>query len=198
MTRIPLHMNRRLVAFAALALAFALAASGCLFDTRPAQPPDTGEKLVIFDQPQKVFEGMKVGLEQDNSNYDRAFGDNYFFSPLPQDSLDPTFDATTFSGWNRDVEVATADLLRSDADTIQVTFSPEEKINSNTFVKYSVDYVLRVVLKSGGASTTYRATADIGVERVEGIWQIRYWDETIPDDTAPSWGYLRGTLRQRL
>lgn len=198
MKRKAMHRTRRLVAFTGALLLFALAASGCLFDTRDANPPDTGEKQVIFDQPQKVFEGMKTGLEEDNSNYQRAFGDNYFFSPLPQDSLDPTFGPTTFSGWDKQVEINTADLLRSDADTIRVDFTTKELISQNTFVKYQTDYSLRVVPKSSGLPTIYRATAYIGVERVSGVWQIRYWAEVTPDDTAPSWGYLRGTLRQRL
>lgn len=196
-----LHINRRLAAFIGALLLFALAASGCLFDTRDAEPPLVGGITVTFDQPQKVFTGMRVGLEDEKnfSNFERAIGDDYFFSPLPQDSLNPTFlGSPVFANWTRQVEIDAADLLQSEADTIEVEFTPAELVSQNTFVKYDTQYNLRVVRKANGQSTTYRGKAYIGVRRIGGVWQVVYWDEYEPDETADSWGFLRGTLRQRL
>jgi hypothetical protein len=188
---------RATIALLALLL---MVGSGCLFDARDATPPDTGgENTVIFDDPEDVFTGLTVGLEEDAfSNYERAVGDDYIFSPLLDDSLDQNFDATTFTSFTRNVELDVMRLVLSESDSIQVEFSPKPTIDQNSFVRYETTYSLRLVPTSGGDASIYRGTANIDVRRISGVWQIVYWDEIEGDAQYSSWGFLRGITRQRL
>jgi hypothetical protein len=194
------HM--RTIGFALAMLAFATLAGGCLFDTREAQEPATDTGQITLDDALDVFASMRSGLENDASaNYERAIGDEFIFSPLLDDSLDQAFAGVVpspYADWTKEVERDVTNLLLSDADTIQVEFTPSALINENTFVRYRTQYALRVVLRTGGSAATYEGVAYIDVRRIRGNWQVTYWDEIEPVEGASTWGFLRGTLRQRL
>lgn len=192
---------RRVATFTATTTILAFVGSGCLFDARDAERPpiEGGGTVIIFDDPQDVLAGMRVGFEEDAfSNYERAIGDDFIFSPLLDDSLDQTFNATTFAGWNRDVELEVARLILSEADTIDVEFNPQAVIDQNTFVRYETSYSISVSPRVDGPPTVYQGIANIDVLKVGGIWQVVYWDEVEPDDIYRSWGFLRGLTRQKL
>jgi hypothetical protein len=61
----------------------ALAMSGCLFDTRDAEPPaDEGDDVIPLDDPLGVFQAMTVALEsRKDANYERAISERFVFSP---------------------------------------------------------------------------------------------------------------------
>lgn len=194
----PLYRLRRAASFAVVMMAVAIAASGCLFEAREADPPPVagGGDVIIFDDPQDVFTGLRVGLEDDNfSNYDRAIGDDFIFSPLLDDSLDQTFNATTFANWNRDVELEVARLILSESDTIDVEFNPAAVIDQNTFVRFETSYSISVSPRVDGPPSVYQGIANVDVRKIGGIWQVVFWDEVEPDDKLPSWGFLRGVNR---
>jgi hypothetical protein len=159
-------------------------------------PPGAGEEQVVFDDPIDVFLGLRKGLEEDAfSNYERAIGDDFVFSPLPSDSLDPTFPPGTFDDWTRQVELDVMRLVDSEAGSIEVEFTPSRLIDENTFVRYETEYTLTFVPRGGGDPEIYAGVAFIDVRRIGGVWQVTYWDESEPDDTYPSWGFLRGFYR---
>jgi hypothetical protein len=186
---------RRLALFTLAIAAFAALGSGCLFDTRPANAPVVDGGGVVFDDPEDVFQGMRSGLESNRfSEYERALGDDFIFSPLLSDSLDQTFTPTTFSGWTRQVERDVMLLVVSEADSIQVEFTPKRLIDTNSYVQYRTEYRLRVVPRNGDAAV-YAGVALLDVRRIRGQWQVTYWDEIGRVDPYQTWGFLRGITR---
>jgi hypothetical protein len=195
------NMTARLAAFSTAIVLFALAGSGCIFDTRDAKPPEPGVDQIALDDAIDVFASMRVGLEEDAvSNYERAIGDAFVFSPLLDDSLDQNFTGppNAFANWTRQIERDVTSLLLSDAKTIDVEFNASEEISENTYVRFRTNYELSVVLVGDTATTTYKGVAFIDVRRMGGIWQVEYWDEIEPVGNFTTWGFLRGTLRQRV
>jgi hypothetical protein len=194
-------MARRLVT---LAITLSLTISGCLFDTRDPDLPDPGETgcaAITLDVPNAVFEALTCALESEqDAAYERVLSQNFVFSPTQQDSLDQTFAGTAvYAGWNKDVEMEVFRLLQSDAQNLAVEFVPSILINQTTFVRFSVDYLLRVVNVATPTDTTvYGGIAQFDVRNEGGNWRLTFWDEI---DSAPglsTWGYLKGILRLRL
>lgn len=180
----------------------ALAMTGCLFDTRDAEPPaDEGDDVIPLDTPLGVFQAMKVALEsRKDANYERAISESFAFSPTQQDSLDQTFAGTNvYDNWNKTVEMDVLGLLIADAQTILVEFTPTVQINQNTYVRYSVNYELAVVDIATPTDTTfYAALAEFDVRLEGGNWRLTFWNEIDNLPNQPSWGYLRGILRLQL
>jgi hypothetical protein len=194
------HMTARLTAFSMAIALFVGAGSGCIFDTRPANKPKDDGNQIPLDDAIDVFTSMREGLENDVvSNYERAISDDFVFSPLLDDSLDLNFTGppNAFENWTREVERDVTNLLLSETRSIDLDFTASAEIDENNFVRYRTSYVLTVV---GAASDTtiYRGVAFIDVRRSGGVWNVVYWDEIEPEEGFFSWGYLRGTLRQRL
>jgi len=191
----------RLVPFA-LALLVVIAPA-CIFDTRDGAPPadDSGD-IVVLDSPEKVFVAIERSLtNQKDANYERATSENFVFSPTPDDSLDQNFEGTqVYANWTKTVELNVLELLLSDAQTTQVTFEVGAPIiNKTTFVRFPVDYTLRVVsVSSPGDTVDYKGLAEFDVRRENGIWRMTFWNETSTVEGASTWGFLKGILRLRL
>lgn len=193
---------RRMIAGACLV---SFTASGCLFDTRDDRPPDsgggTGCSAITLDAPDAVFEAMTCAIEsQQDAAYERAISQRFVFSPTQQDSLDQTFAGTpVYDGWTKGVEMDVLGLMLSDAQTIEVEFIPTVLSNQTTFVRYSVDYELKIVnTATPGDTTFYGGVAWFDVRNEGGNWRLTFWDER---DTVPNrstWGFLKGILRLRL
>ncbi len=185
-------------------LSIALALAGCLFDTRDAEPPATGGSgcgATPLDDPLGVFQAMTCALEtQQDAAYERAISSRFVFSPTQQDSLDQTFQGTgVYDNWNKTVEMDVLGLMLSDAQAIDVEFTPQVIHNETTFVRYEVDYRLAIVNVATPTDTTvYGGVAWFDVRNEGGNWRLTFWDER---DTVPNlstWGYLKGILRLRL
>jgi len=181
----------------------ALALSGCLFDTRDADPPaDEGDDVIPLDDPLGVFQAMTVALEsKKDANYERAISERFVFSPTQPDSLDQTFAGTTvYDNWNKTVEMDVLGLLLADAQSIDVEFNPTPQGGSTTtFQRFRVVYELRVVNRATPNDTTvYAGVANFDHRLEGGNWRLTFWDEidTVPDRST--WGYLKGILRLQL
>ena len=187
-----------------MAVALSLMMSGCLFDTRDPEPPgdnNTGCAAITLDVPNAVFEALTCALESEqDAAYERVLSQAFLFSPTQQDSLDQTFAGTdVYNGWNKDVEMEVFRLLQSDAQALAVDFTPSIQINQTTFVRFSVDYELRVVNTVTPTDTlVYAGIAEFDVRNENGNWRLTFWNEI---DSAPgmqTWGFLKGILRLRL
>jgi hypothetical protein len=191
---------KRLFVFVAAAALAAL--SGCLFDTRPADPPfQAGEDAVVLDDPSKVFQAMKQSLETlKDANYERAISERFVFSPTQQDSLDGNFIGTgVYDNWNKTVEMDVLALMLSEAKEISVEFTPSVLINKTTFVRFRVEYELGVINTAAPTDTSrYAGVAQFDVRNEGGNWRLTFWDEVETIANQTTWGYLKGILRLRL
>jgi hypothetical protein len=182
----------------------ALALAGCLFDTRDADPPanaGTGCGATPLDDALGVFQAMTCALEnQQDAAYERAISSRFVFSPTQQDSLDQTFQGTgVYENWNKTVEMDVLGLLLSDAQAVDVAFNPSILINQTQFVRYRVEYELRVVNVATPTDTTvYGGVAQFDVRNEGGNWRLTFWDEIETVENQSTWGYLKGILRLRL
>ena len=164
----------------ALACAMLLQTPACLFDTREAQEPipDSACPVISLDTPVQAFVAIEQSLEVclQAANYERAISANFVFSPTLTDSLDQNFIGTgVYDNWTKPVEMSVLDLLLSDAQKINVTFTPSILINKNTFVRYRVPYTLDVIAKASPTDTThYAGVAEFDV-RNEGGTRWRRW-----------------------
>jgi hypothetical protein len=188
----------------ALASALLAATPACLFDTRDPQDPipSTECPVITLDSNEQVFVAMANSLEdcKKDANYERAISTNFVFSPTLTDSLDQNFDGTgVFTGWTKQVEMDVLNLLLSDAQTIDVEFTPTPIINKNNFVRYRVSYTLDVINKATPTDTThYGGVAQFDVRNEGGNWRVTFWDEIETVTGKSTWGFLKGILRLRL
>ena len=179
---------------------------GCLFEARDAEPPGTtGENQIPLDDPTDVFSAIRQSLEtQLAGNYDNALSDNFVFLPLINDEQDPIFPQGIFDDWTKQVEKDVLQQMFGDFGTMSVSFTTSRDINQNDYVRFRAEYDL--ITTDAGApmdSTRYRAVAHIDTRNESGNWRIDRWEE-IEQVAAPgggfyrSWGFLRGTVREKL
>jgi hypothetical protein len=197
-------MKRR-INQAVLTWAIAVTISGCLFDTRDAEPPTDGGgggcSAIALDVSNAVFEAMTCALESEqDAAYERVISQRFVFSPTQDDSLDQTFAGTAvYDGWNKTVEMDVFGLMLSDAQTLAVEFTPSILINQTTFVRYRVEYLLTVVnVSTPGDTTVYGGVAQFDVRNEGGNWRLTFWDEIETVPNLHTWGFLKGILRLRL
>lgn len=179
----------------------AFAMSGCLFETRPAAPPDEDDDFITLDVPSAVFQAITQSLTSlQDANYERAISTRFVFSPTQQDSLDQTFTGTdVYADWNKTVELEVLGLLLSDAKNIDVAFANSVLINQSTFVRFNVDYRLAVVDNATPTDTTvYAGIAQWDVRNEGGNWRLTFWNEIETVPNRSTWGYLKGILRLQL
>ncbi len=174
------------------------ALSGCILDTRDAEPPDegTGSTWVVPNTPHNVFTNMRNGLEDlSGVNYKKSIQDVFTFVPLPEDLNNPTL-AGAFDNWTADVEKEVTDRLLADAMDIEVSFTNIEQIFDQTpFAYFNLDYELRLIDTSAD-TTFYKAKAEFRMQDGSKGWQLIRWHDIERSTGFASWGFLRGTRRQ--
>lgn len=183
-------------------LVAAMLAPACIFDTRdPQEPGEPSDDVVSLDTPEQVFQAITRTMEtQKDANYERATSDAFVFSPTITDSLDQNFTGTgVYDNWTKTVEMDVLRLLISDAQYTRVTFAiGEPLINKTTFVRFPVNYTLRVFVPAEGDTVDYKGVAQFDVRRENGIWRMTFWKEVETVEGARTWGFLKGILRLRL
>ena len=172
--------------------------SGCIFDTREADPPaDSETAWQVPTVPSRVFINMRTGLEDlTGVNYNRSIQDVFTFVPLPQDANNPTL-IGKFDNWTRDVEVQVVERIVSEASEITVSFDNTTQIfDQNPFANFQGDYTLTIVSNTiPPDTTTYKGKAQFDMRDGSKGWQLIRWEDIESEPGFATWGFLRGTLR---
>lgn len=176
------------------------ATTGCkMFEPREAEPPGTSDNVAYVppNSAAGVFANLKSGVENlaQGANYDRSLADNFNFLPFEQDAIDLP---GAFENWSKQVEMDVLKLMLSESNEAEVTFNRVVNIDETEFVQFRVTYEMRLVSKTGGQETIYKGIAEFDVRRNAGIWELELWREVEQVESFTTWGYHKGTLRQRL
>jgi len=182
----------------------ALATMGCLFDTRDAEPPASGGSscaAIALDTPEAVFEAITCAIESEqDAAYERVISQRFVFSPTLEDSTNQTWGgAPVYENWDKSVELQVFGLMLGNAQFLSVDFAPSLEINQTTFVRFRVPYRLNVVNTTAPTDTVeYAGVAFFDVRNEGGNWRLTFWDEIETVPNLPTWGFLKGLLRQQL
>ncbi len=174
--------------------------SGCLFEAREADPPDTGGSSTFtpLDFPEAVLSNIVSGVETPAEfNYFQTLSDDFVFSPLLADSLDPSLSGA-FDTWDAELERQVFQLFLAESQGITLELSSTKEIDRNDFVRFRVQYTMTVTPFGGGTAAVYEGITYIDAAEQSGVWRMVAWDEIEAVANATSWGFLRGTLRLRL
>lgn len=172
------------------------ALSGCLFEPRSAEPPDTEKTAwVVPNLPRNVLTNMDNGLEDlTGVNYKLSIQDGFTFVPLPEDLGNPTLPGA-FDDWTADVEKQTIDRLVADSQEITVLFTNIVQVYDQTpFAYFNVDYSL-MTIDNAADTSFYKAKAEFRMQDGSKGWQLIYWEDIERVTGFATWGFLRGTLR---
>lgn len=185
-----------------VAVSVATIVSGCsMFEPREAEPPGSDTDKVDFvpaNDASGIFVNLRSGVENllEGANYERSLAENFNFVPLDQDVIDlPNVD---WSNWTKAVEMSVLRLMLSEASDASVTFNQSILTSQNDFVAFQVTYELELTSATSGIVSTYQGTAQFDVRRTAGIWELELWKETAKVGNETTWGYLKGTLKERL
>jgi hypothetical protein len=187
---------------AVLTVAVAAIACGCsMFEPREAEPPGSDTDKVDFvpaNDASGIFVNLRSGVENllEGANYERSLSENFNFVPLDQDVIDlPNVD---WSDWTQAVEMSVLRLMLSEAGEASVSFNQSILTSENDFVTFEVTYELQLTSATSGIVSTYEGTAQFDVRRTAGIWELELWKETAKVGNETTWGYLKGTLKEKL
>ncbi len=176
--------------------------TGCgMFEPRePDKPGGAGdsESFVPANDAAGIFVNMRSGIQNllEGANYERSLADNFMFVPLDQDVIDlPTVD---WSDWTQAVEMSVLRLMLSESSAATVVFNRTILTSEPERVQFSVTYTLELTSNTSGLTTTYKGVAQFDVRRTSGIWELELWKETAKAGNETTWGYLKGTLKERL
>jgi hypothetical protein len=188
-------LSRTMAWFLVAGLVFA---SGCLFEPREANDPDSGSTWIKPDFPNKVFANMETGLEDlSGGNYERSIGDEFTFLPLPGDlaQLGPE----AYANWDAETEESVLQKLLGEASKIEVTFDGLREVsNQGDLVQMEASYSLELTLIDDPSSTeTYKGKARYDFLNGSKGYELVKWEDIEAELGFPTWGYLRGILRQR-
>jgi hypothetical protein len=176
--------------------------TGCnMFEPREPQDPGGNDDKIDFvpaNDAAGVFVNLRSGVENllEGANYERSLADNFNFVPLDQDVIDlPNVD---WSNWTRDVEMSVLRLMLSESSAATVTFNRTPLQSTNDWVQFQVTYKLELTSATTSLVTAYEGVAQFDVRRTGGIWELELWKETAKVGSETTWGYLKGTLKERL
>lgn len=173
-------------------------ATGCLFEPREANNPDSGSTWVKPDLPSKVFANMETGIEDlSGGNYERSIGAAFTVVPLPGDIAQNGPEA--YAGWNAEVELSVLQRMLGSASKIEVEFTGLNPVNEQgDLFQFEASYTLTITpINDPLALEIYQGKARFDFLNGSSGYELIKWEdlETVPG--FPTWGYLRGILRQR-
>lgn len=173
-----------------------LLVSGCLFDTRDAEPPGgEGSTWVVPTVPSRVFTNLKSGLEElTGTNYVRSLHDDFSFIPLPED--ESQFPPGWFVGWNRDTEVQVVERMVAESNEISVRFiSPQQITDQASFAEFRADYELIMDKPALAEPDTFQGFAEFDMVNGSKGWQLILWEDLERRSGFATWGRVRGELK---
>ncbi len=173
-------------------------ATGCLFEPREANNPDSGSTWIKPDYPNKVFANMETGLEDlSGGNYERSIGETFTFVPLPGDVAQ--LGQETYSGWNAEIEISVLQKLLGDASKIEVAFTSLNPVNqAGDLSQWEASYNLEITpLADPSAKEIYQGKARFDFLNGSKGYELVKWEDIEAVLGFPTWGYLRGILKQR-
>jgi hypothetical protein len=188
----------------AIAACCAAALTGCsMFEPRKADaPPETDDKQPYLppNRPEGIFVNLKSGVENlaQGANYERTLAEHFQFFPLDQDAVDPSLPPGIFDNWTKQVEMDVLQLMLSESQDAAVTFNRSVLQDGDELVQYRVTYDLTLESRATGVESVYKGVAEFDVRRIGGIWQLEKWRDIERVEEFTTWGYLRGTLREKL
>ena len=173
-------------------------ATGCLFEPREADNPDSGSTWIKPDFPNKVFSNMETGLEDlSGGNYERSIGDSFIFIPLPGDIAQNGPEA--YADWNFEVENSVLLKLLGDASKIEVSFTGLKAVSQQgDLSQWEASYSLEITtITDPPTIETYKGKARFDFLNGSKGYELVKWEDIEAVLGFPTWGYLRGILRQR-
>lgn len=179
-----------------LALAALAAVSGCIFDTRePNDPGETPSSWIVPTVPSRVFQNLESGLEERNgTNYIRSLHEAFTFVPHPTDEQALP---GKYAGWTADTETQVVNRIVAEASRIEVRFSHTQQItDQSTFAEFRSDYELITVNAVTAEADTFRGFAEYDMVNGSKGWQMSKWDDLETVGGYPTWGRLRGEVRE--
>jgi hypothetical protein len=173
-------------------------ATGCLFEPREANIPDSGSTWIKPDFPNKVLVNMETGLEDlSGGNYERSIGDSFTFIPLPGDiaQLGPE----AYAEWNAEVEISVVQKMLGEASKVEVLFSGLKQVNQQgDLYQYDAEYSLTITpINDPSGLEIYKGKARFDFLNGSKGYELVKWEDIEAVLGFPTWGYYRGILRQR-
>ncbi len=179
----------------------ALAAVGCdLFATRePEMSSGEGSQWERPTSPEIIVDNLEVAFENAIFNdYRRALTDDFAFEPDESDRFD--MDTTerpgeeVYEGWDRDVELTTAETIALASDSLFVTLVQFDDIDVDGKRRLKYDYTLEV-FSSGEVSAHVGEAWFLIRQEANGDWFIEAWQDVRAAEGGTSWGFLKGASR---
>lgn len=186
----------------AIVLASLLAAGGCLFEPREAEPPlDESEgDWVVPKTPKDVFLNLVTGLASPgNSNYERSLADEFSFTPRDQDRSN--FPDGTFDDWVKGVEMDILTRMKGDYQGERTAQYGDENGQFERedvqvgWAEYEGQYRWTLDPGDGSEPEIYAGTAVFYLEEGTSGWILVRWEDIDVIGSYPTSGNLRGTFR---
>ena len=176
-----------------------LLCTGCsIFEPREAEPPDdSASPWQPPNLPTNVFQNMRTGLEDlTGVNYERSLHSSFTYVPDPQTEA-VINDPSKWINYTDEVEKQVTQRIVSEASVLTVVFTNTPKSDTGQEAEFEGTYKLERTNQATGQVEIYEGIALYTLVRGSQGWQISRWEdrEWLPDGN-PSWGVLRGTLRQ--
>ncbi len=197
--------RRMLIAVPLLAC---LAASGCLFAPREAEPPETGTIVRYLEQiaPVNTWDNLETSAEATHAPGWEAAISSLSFMYEPDPVAENQFPGV-FTGWNRDKELAFINALYNAKVTIVAQMRNPAFVvppsSGSESLWEDVIYDLTVTSTVDASKVRYRGLADIKFTLEANFWYISEWHdrqgESDPDSgqLLSTMGVLRGSFASK-
>jgi len=200
-------MTMTLRLLATLTLVVLPLVTGCLFEPRDPEPPQTAAiDYLPRSSPANVWENCRLALtNKDSGGWDTAVSENFIY--VPDGATETGFPGIDWTAWDKTVEMAFIGNWLASGATIaseglqwQDPASASTPAGSGGFAEWDVTYYLEVT-DSFGSTTRYRGRTILEFQLEGSYWYLSYWrdeqgeqDPDNPESTLATMGALRGTF----